>query len=62
MITKLPLEIVMAISKYLILLRGKKLMIFRDIMEESEVWIGLTDYSQADLVMEPLLLGIIDLV
>jgi len=50
MITKLPLEIVMAISKYLILLRGKKLMIFRDIMEESEVWIGLTDYLRSGLI------------
>ena len=58
MITKLPSEIDMAISKFSTLLRERKSMIFRGITGELEVWTGLMDYLRVGQEMEPLLLGI----
>ena len=57
MITKLPSEIAMAISKFSTLLRERKSMIFRGNTGELEVWTGLMDYLRVGQEMEPLLLG-----
>lgn len=58
MITKLLLVIAMGRLKFMILLRKKELVAFRDIMEELVVWIGLMGYWPVDLETDLWPLGI----